>query len=500
LLKEVTASFAKTLLLFILGCNMVFGGRLALLGLASTCLLPKTQAARIARRRLHTDEAHRVIAGVEVQNHRAGAREWLVLFREGISEAELHSICDGRCGLVGHPARGGAAFAQVRGLGLLEALLRDHADKVELLEPDAVDEAIPELEDMEAQQFGSWGLEYVGVEQRATTGRGVHIYVTDTGVRVSHSDFEGRAAAAVDLTSGTLVECSRQDVGCALDLRGHGTHCAATAAGKSYGVASGAMVHAAKTLSDRGSGQRSWTLAAMDWVTTNGQRPAVISASLGGKGQDVAYTRVIGAATQAGVTVVVAAGNSREDACNFSPAFEPAAITVGATDAGNKRASYSNFGTCNDIMAPGTMIISAGVGSDTATRSLSGTSMACPHVSGAAALILEHSPSMSSEQIRETLLSRARMDHIQGLRSGDPDAFLWVGASPAPPSEPLQCPDFALFRNPDSTGDCMCNFGSFCSLDGGASKNCLSSNGVGTNAGLYFLATCTKCQCYSAAR
>merc|ERR1712238_472436 len=145
-------------------------------------------------------------------------------------------------------------------------------------------------------------------------------------------------------------------------------------------------------LSDRGSGARSWQMAAIDWVTVNGVKPSIISMSLGGSGADPFYTKAIGAATAAGITVVVAAGNSNADACNFSPAFAADAITVGATTSTNARASYSNYGNCNNIMAPGSAITSAWDDSDSATKSISGTSMACPHVSGAAALLLEADP------------------------------------------------------------------------------------------------------------
>jgi len=282
----------------------------------------------------------------------------------------------------------------------------------------------------------SWGLERVGVFDRQYTGKGVHIYVQDTGIRVTHNDFGGRAIPTFDMTSGSGVECNG-DRNCAKDAQGHGTHCAGTAGGRTFGVASDATLHAVKTLSDSGSGARAWQYAAMDWVTTDGLRPAVLSMSLGGQGADPGYNSVIDAATSSGVTVVVAAGNSNSDSCGFSPAFAEKAITVGATDSNNFRASYSNYGRCNNIMAPGSDIVSASSSSDSGSRSLSGTSMACPHVSGGAALLLEGNPSLNSAQILSSMLSTARMNLISGLKSGDPKEFLWVGESAAPPSPPL---------------------------------------------------------------
>lgn len=338
---------------------------------------------------------------------------------------------------MGHPSSGGVAFAQVHGRRELESMVFLQSTHVELLEPDNKDYLIPELEDLDVASTASWGLERVGVLQRGFTGKGQTIYVQDTGVRTSHTDFGGRAFAGIDLTTGQGVEvCDAASTTCAGDRQGHGTHCAGSAAGTRFGVASGATVQAVKTLSDQGSGARSWQMAAIDWVTVNGAKPSVISMSLGGSGADPAYTKAIGAATAAGITVVVAAGNSNADSCNFSPAFAAEAITVGATTNANQRASYSNYGQCNNIMAPGSAIVSASASSNTGSRSLSGTSMACPHVSGAAALMLEADPSLNRDQILQAMIDSSRKGLISGLKRNDPTEFLWVGSSPPPSSPP----------------------------------------------------------------
>jgi len=398
----------------------------------AAALLSVTQGARVAKRRVES------MAGVPVHKYRGDAEEWLVLFKPGTSDSQIQSFCGDSCRFQGHPSKRGVPFAEVHGKQQVEKMVAKHRDQIAMLEPDGEDVMIPEIEEVEPAA-ASWGLDRVGVSGRPTTGLGVHVYVQDTGVRGSHQDFEGRVVPTIDLTSGTLQECA--DDSCAGDRQGHGTHCAGTAAGRTYGVASGATVHAVKTLSDQGSGARSWQMSAIDWVTTEGERPAVISMSLGGSGADPSYTVSIGAATEAGVTVVVAAGNSNSDSCNFSPAFTETAITVGATTSTDTRASYSNFGSCNNIMAPGSAIVSADAGGNTGSRSLSGTSMACPHVSGAAALILEADPSKTSAEVLEELLDSAVWDALTGLKTGDTNALLYVaegggGGRPAPTPAP----------------------------------------------------------------
>jgi len=268
--------------------------------------------------------------------------------------------------------------------------------------------------------------------------------LTDTGVRATHQDFGGRVIPTLDMTSGSLVECDGE-ANCAGDVQGHGTHCAGTAAGASYGVAPQASIRSVKVLSDRGSGQWSWSYGALNWMATSSIRPAIASMSLGGSGTQSAMKDAVDAATNGGVTVVVAGGNSNSDACRFSPAFVPSAITVGSTDSFDRRSSFSNYGACTNIWAPGSGILSAGVRSDTATATLSGTSMACPHVAGGAALVLERNPGFNYAKVLEQLHADASTDYVTGLRVGDVNKMLYVGNDAPPPPGTV---------SPPGEGDC----------------------------------------------
>merc|ERR1719414_2387479 len=319
----------------------------------------------------------------------------------------------------------------------LEAVLDKAGGQLnlEFVEVDQIWHAIPELS---ANRARLWGLERIGASRRTSTGRGVSVFVLDTGVRASHQDFGGRARSGADVTRGGLRECNGA-ANCAADRHGHGTHCAGSAGGTSYGVASGATVLGVKVLGDSGSGSTSGITAAIDWVARK-SGPRVASLSLGGPGNSQSYKTAIDSATRAGVTVVVAAGNENSDACRYSPAYVPSAITVGSTDSRDARSSFSNYGRCTNIWAPGSSILSAGHRSDTATATKSGTSMACPHVAGGAALLLERNPGLTSTGVLSAMRAAAIKGKISGLKSGDTNELLYVGGGTSPSPGPTPTP------------------------------------------------------------
>jgi len=400
------------------------------------------EGGRISRKR--SSASTKFIAGVPVLNYhtRKGSetaslaeleeaeQDWVVMVKPGTSDEQIQNMCKTNkkgCKLTGHP-EGGVPFIDVQGTEKdLEAVLQSGGSAVQYAEPDREIFMIPEIEEAEVgPQAATWGLNKIGADQRPGTGSNTYIFVLDTGVRVSHQEFNGRAVPYLDMSVGGASFCNG-DTSCAGDRQGHGTHCAGTAAGSSVGVAPGATVAAIKVLSDSGSGSFSWSYYALDVLAQISSRPAVASMSLGGSGTSQAMSDAVNSAVNAGVTVVVAAGNDNSNACNFSPAFVPSAITVGSTTSTDQRSSFSNYGSCTDIWAPGSSVYSAGVSSNSAYSTLSGTSMACPHVSGGAALKLEANPSLTPSGVLSQLSASALKGRISGLYSSDTNEFLYVG-------------------------------------------------------------------------
>ncbi len=272
----------------------------------------------------------------------------------------------------------------------------------------------------------SWGLDRI--DQRnlplnnsytyPTTAGGVRAYVIDTGVRFTHTDFGGRAVTGFDAIDG----------GSADDGHGHGTHVAGTVGGTSYGVAKGVTLVGVRVLNNAGSGTTAQVVAGIDWVTGDHDPGELAAAnmSLGG-GIDTTIDNAVASSIADGVTYAVAAGNDNgANACNSSPARTPNAITVGSTTSTDARSSFSNIGTCLDIFAPGSSITSAWRTSDTATNTISGTSMATPHVAGAAALVLAQNPTFTPQQVRDSLVNNATTGVISNPGTGSPNRLLFV--------------------------------------------------------------------------
>lgn len=277
---------------------------------------------------------------------------------------------------------------------------------------------------------GGWGLDRIDQVDRpldtlyhySGTGTGVKAFIIDTGIRASHQEFGGRVVSgytAISDGNGTN------------DCNGHGTHVAGTVGGTTWGVAKGVTLVPVRVLDCTGSGAYSGVIAGIDWVANSNLRPAVANLSLGG-GTSAALDAAIAGAVSKGVTVVVAAGNSNADACNYSPSRAPSAITVGATTSSDARASYSNYGSCLDIFAPGSSITSAWNTSDVATNSISGTSMASPHVAGVAALVLEGKPSSSPASVASFLTSSASLNKLTSIGAGSPNRLVYSLAAGVP--------------------------------------------------------------------
>ncbi|WIM96068.1 S8 family peptidase [Actinoplanes oblitus] len=274
------------------------------------------------------------------------------------------------------------------------------------------------------QPNATWGLDRIdqrsrGLDRKYTYGsaKDVTAYVIDTGVRVSHKEFGGRATNGWDFVDGDKT---------ANDCNGHGTHVAGTIGGSTYGVAKDVKIVAVKVLGCDGSGSYSDFIAGVDWVTKNAKLPAVANMSIGGpvsKVLDDAINRSIAK----GVTYTIAAGNDNRNACKYSPADTANAITVGAVDSADRRASFSNYGTCVDLFAPGVDIKSAGKNSNSATATMSGTSMASPHVAGAAALVLGAHPAWTPQQVRDDLVGNAGSGLVRSAGTGSPNKVLYTG-------------------------------------------------------------------------
>jgi subtilisin family serine protease len=280
------------------------------------------------------------------------------------------------------------------------------------------------------QSAATWGLDRIDQTSLPLnssysfngTGAGTTAFIIDTGIRADHAEFAGRVLpgySAVADGNGTN------------DCNGHGTHVSGTVGGSTWGVAKGVNLVPVRVLDCAGSGSLSGVIAGIDWAAGSSLRPAVANLSLGSAKSSTVNAAVAGAYNK-GLTLVVAAGNSSANACNYSPASEPTAITVGATTSADARASYSNYGSCLDVFAPGSFITSAWHTSNTATNTISGTSMASPHVAGVAALALQANPLSSPAQIASFITGYATLNKVTSAGTGSPNRLLYSLASNAP--------------------------------------------------------------------
>jgi len=313
-----------------------------------------------------------------------------------------------------------------------QAIKLSKDERVKLVEADR------EISVSTSQDNAPWNLDRV--DQRnlpwdnryeyANTGAGVHVYIIDTGIRTTHSDFGGRASVAYDNVG---------DGQNGNDCNGHGTHVAGIVGGANWGVAKQALLHAVRVLPCSGSGLLSNVMAGVDWVTANHQSPAVANISAATPGSSASLETAIANSIASGVVYTLASGNDAADACGYTPARTPGALTVGASDETDLRARYSNYGACIDLFAPGNLIVSDWASSDTATANLSGSSMAAPMVAGSAAIYLAANPGASTQSTIQAIKSAATSGVLTTNDPSSPNLLLYSrfgqsSTTPAPVS------------------------------------------------------------------
>lgn len=368
-----------------------------------------------------------------IQDAEAIPGQYIVVFKKGVmfanAEESIRASVAGVGGEVqfvyGAALNGYSARLTEQGLAAVRA-----DPTVAYVEADAIVSVGPVPDDEVSSQvtqpvgIGAWGLDRIDQRNMPLSktytyfknGAGVHAYVLDTGIRSTHTQFGGRATKDFDAIGGNGNDCN-----------GHGTHVAGTIGGSAYGVAKRVRIHAVRVLDCDGFGTYSGVIAGVDWVTANRIRPAVANMSLGGPISTLLET-ALNNMIASGVVLVVAAGNSNANACGYSPARLAAAITVGSTGnrgANDQRSYFSNIGRCVDIFAPGMYIKSAWHTSNTATNTISGTSMASPHVAGMVALYLQDHPAADQATVRNYLVTISTKNKVIGPGAGSPNRLLY---------------------------------------------------------------------------
>lgn len=357
----------------------------------------------------------------------ANTKQYIVVFKapDGIQASSMSAkaIVSGKVSSMGvrYSIQSKKQFSKVIQAAVF--VLSEEQRKKLILDPDVAyieEDKIISIESV--QNSPVWGLDRIDQVGRSLDSKYEHnsgsaqvnAYVIDTGIRISHQEFEGRAVHGIDTVDNDSDST---------DCNGHGTHVAGTIGGRKYGVAKDVKLIGVRVLDCGGSGRTSDVIDGVEWVTNNHVKPAVANMSLGG-GISTSLDNAVKASIAAGVSYAIAAGNSSRDACSSSPARVDSAITVGASNDRDRITSFSNHGSCVDIIAPGEDIKSAYYSSNTVTRSLDGTSMASPHVAGAIALLLSHAPQASPAEIHDKIIEESLLGTLSGLNSATPNRLL----------------------------------------------------------------------------